>query len=272
MAALFHYFVTVGGHLSAFPLVKRFMMKARTILSIVTIPLFYGVGDVEGAVVMNQIGNAAAYDFTAGSLPSPSQIFTDFANFDCAVLEDFTVDSSELGIGQVSGLFKAEGGFASFQDVDGFELNIFSDVNLAATSLTGNIASLVLVAGSGASVVQVIDSSGNGEYGLVNLNVNILLPSAGTYWLAISPKSLNATGQFLIPNGGASGDVTPGNANAMFANPGLGFGLGALSPLNLDYAYSVTAVPEPGSVGLWFSAGLGLCVRRRRGGRPSHRS
>ncbi len=51
------------------------------------------------------------------------------------------------------------------------------------------MASVVIPAGSGAAVTQIIDATGPYEYGLVSLNVDIPLPSAGNYWVGVSPKS-----------------------------------------------------------------------------------
>ena len=223
------------------------------------------MGTSEGTVIIDQIGTASAYDFNGAADSSPSQIFTDFPSFDSQVLEDFTVTSSDLTIAQVSVLFQAQGGFDSFQDVDGFTLNIYSDINLAGVSLVGDVANLLVLTGASASVSQIIDGGSGAEYGLVQLSVDITLPSEGIYWVGVSPRSaLSGTGQFLIPFGGATGLTTPGNADARFANPSDGFGNGALSILNQDYAYSVTSVPEPGSASMWILGTTALWMRRRR--------
>ncbi len=228
-------------------------------------------GSSQAAVVLNQIGDVNAYAFEAAPGPSPSQIFTDFSGYDTMVLEDFTVLSSELQLTQVSALFRAQGGFVAFQGVQGYSLNVFSSSALAATSLTGDVASLMVNAGTGASVHEVV--GGGGEYGLVSLAVNVPLPSAGTYWIGISPVSAHSvTGQFLLQNSGATGAVTPGNANAKLANPGGQLGLGTLSSTNLDYAYAVTAVPEPHVAALPVLAGLGWLLRRRRIRPPGRKS
>lgn len=239
----------------------------------ILMPFLFGVASVEVAratVVLNQIGNPASYEFNGGLDSSPSQIFTDFPSFDSGVLEDFAVTSDQLELASVSVLFHSQGGFRSFDDVDGYQLNIFSDVDLAGASLFGDITHLLVLTGSGASVSQIIDSGSGNEYGLVTLDVDISLPSAGTYWVGVSPKSaLSATGQFLIPFGGATGSVTGGNADARLANPSEGFGLGSLSTLNEDYAYSVTTVPEPGYLPFLLIGGSALCLHRRRTGTSS---
>ena len=148
---------------------------------------------------MDQIGDVGDYIFNDAPGPAPSQIFTDFPEYNCTVLEDFTVSSLQLRITQVSVLFRAQGGFIGFQDVQGYYLNFFNDVNLAASGLAGDAGSTVVPVGSGASVTQVIDAEGDHEYGLVSLNVDIPLPSAGNYWVGVSPVSASSTtGQFFL--------------------------------------------------------------------------
>lgn len=216
------------------------------------------------AMVLDQIGNVSTYNLNAGSGPTPSQVFTDFPDFSSIVLEDFTVTADELEITDVAALFRAQGGFAKFGDVDGFALEIFSNPSLAATGLGGDVANLVFVAGSGTSVTQVMDSGGSFEYGLVSLETSVFLPGAGQYWIGVAPVAASSVaGQFRLMNSGASSPVTPGGADARLANPGDGFGLGTLSIVNLDHAYSVTAVPEPVSAALAL-AGCGMLLRRKR--------
>jgi hypothetical protein len=190
-------------------------------------------------------------------------MFTDFPTYSCTVLEDFKVAASELRITRVSVLFQAQGGFASFRDVEGYELNLYSLPSRAGTSLAGDIASQLVT--TGASVTQIFDPSGSGEYGLVNLDVDLTLAAAGTYWLGVSPRSAVAvTGQFLVANANGNGTPTPGNGSADLANPGQGFGIGALSTLADDYAYTITAVPEPGTLTLWLLGGAAFLRRHRQ--------
>lgn len=222
-------------------------------------------GVCQGAFVLDQIGEVSLYNLNPATDPTPSQIYTDFPDFSSAVLEDFTVASDELEITQVSALFRAQAGFDKFESVSGYRLNFFSDPGLAAASLAGDVASFLVVAGSGALVTQVTDGGGLHEYGLVSLNVDFELPAAGQYWVSVSPESASAvTGQFFLMNQGASGPVTPGGLNARLANPGDGFELGALTVLNLDHAYSVSVVPEPAGVIMVMLGGLGMVIRRKR--------
>jgi hypothetical protein len=236
------------------------MKSKRNPACVLALTISASLGYSDGAVVLNQIGDLGAYNLQAAPGPTPSQIFTDFLGYDTAVLEDFTVSASDLKITNISALFRAQGGFVQFQNVQGYALNFFSQSALAANSLTGDVASLLVLSGSGASVTQI--HGGGGEYGMVSLGVNVSLPAAGTYWVGVSPVSANSvTGQFLLLNSGAT---SPGNMNAKLANPGEGFGLGALSLLNLDYAYSVTAVPEPAASSLLILGGFAWLCRHRR--------
>jgi hypothetical protein len=230
-----------------------FLPHCRNRLSILSAWLL--AADCHGATILNQVGDAGTYDFGSLPNPTPSQIFTDFPDFNCMVLEDFTCTGSELEITSVEALFRADGGFAAFQEVQGFMVNVFSDSALLAGTLAGDIASLTMIAGLGVSVTQVLDGSGNHEYGLVNLDLNLSLPSPGKYWIGVSPIASSAVaGQFFMQPSNAT---IPQAANARFANPAQGFGGDALSVLGSHFAYSVTAVPEPAFT---FPSALILCA------------
>ena len=216
-----------------------------------------------GAVVFDQIGGLSPIDSSLLPPPSPSQIFTDFPDFNCTVLEDFSVTSGELRITQVSVLFRAQEGFLKFQDIQSYYLNFFSDVELAGSGLAGDVRSVSIPAGASASVTQVTDTSGAHEFGLVVLDVDVPLPSAGNYWVGVSPVAANSVaGQFFVQT---TTTGTSGPANARLANPGLGLGAGALSIPGNHYAYAVAAVPEPGVLSLWIlGAGWWLSRRQRK--------
>lgn len=221
-----------------------------------------GVG--HGTLVLNQIGDVNLYNLDPGTNPSPSQIFTDFPDYSSALLEDFTVTDSQLKITNVSALFLAQAGFDKFATVGMYRFNIFSGPSAAESDLTGDVASLLVLPGIDAFVTQV-HGGGLLEFGLVSLSLNIDLPSAGTFWMSVSPVAASAvSGQFFLLNDGATGPVTPGGENAHLANPGDGFGLGTLSIVNLDHAYSMTVVPEPTMASLTILGGLGLMCRRKR--------
>lgn len=242
-------------------------MKANRTFTFGVLTLACGAslfGFAEGAVVMNQIGDANLYNVAAinDGKNSASQIFTDLVGFDCMVIDDFAVTGTELSISNVAAMVYAPGMFAALQGVAGYRLSIFSSSAMATTSLLGDVDTVVVMAGSGASVIPVKDA----YHGLVSLNVNISLPAAGIYWVGISPVAAYNTGQFYVQHGGAQGMIVPGNGNGMFANPGDGFGVGALTAENVDYAYAITAVPEPSALMLWLLGACGLLGRRHRPG------
>lgn len=218
-----------------------------------------------GVFVLNQIGDVASYDLDAIPGPVPSQIFTDFIGYDCMILEDFTVEAGELEVLNVSALFRAQSGFTGFQNVQGYSLNFFSSPTQAISGLSGDIASLFVIAGSGAHVTEIIDPGGSHEYGLVSLNVNVSLPVIGQYWVGVSPVSASAvSGQFFLHSGGGAAPLVTGDAGAVFANPGEGFGLGPTSILARDFAYSISVVPEPSAAGMAILGVIGCLWRRRR--------
>jgi hypothetical protein len=122
----------------------------------------------------------------------------------------------------------------------------------------------VVTPASGASVTRITDGSGTYEYGLVRLNVEVPMPSAGNYWVGISPAAPVSSGQFFVMHGGAFATATPGNANGRLANPADGFGAGTLTATNLDYAYTVIIVPEPNVSALWLIGIFGGLWQHRR--------
>lgn len=226
----------------------------------------HGGSVTHAAVVMDQIGVASSYVHDAEAFPpyAVSQFNeAGLEDFNALALDDFTLGSAGWQITGVEGLFQAAKGFSAFSTVAGYQVNIFSSVTLAASGLQGDVASLLVSAGSGASVSQI----NGGDLGLVSLELNLNLPNAGTYWIAIAPVVTNSeeSGTFYLQSGGAQGAISPGNQNGHFANPGEGHGEGALTSAVLDYAYRVTAVPEPaGSALAAIAAGMALLRRGRR--------
>jgi hypothetical protein len=247
-----------------------FMMITKRIFTWVALTLACGAGlsgTAVGVVVMDQIGDATVYNFETQPGPIASQLFPDFPDYDCAVLDDFTVTTDYLTITRIAALFSAQAGFSSFLSVQSYTVYIFSAANLATGNLTANVACVMQRTDEGVSVVEINHSD---QYGLVNLVVNFALPAAGTYWVGVTPKSSVPEDNFFLLNNGATGAVTPGNANAQLANPGLGFGVGPLSSLNVDAAYAVTVVPEPAAITLWIIGSCGLLCRRRRARHETH--
>jgi len=218
----------------------------------------------QAATVIDHIGplaTAASYDFSTLPEPATSQIFPEFPDFSTAVLENFTVTSSQLNVVGAGALFRALGGFGDFWNVDGFLLNIYSDVNLAAAGLMGDVASLTTLNGTNLTITEIHDTSGLHAYGLLRFTLDVSLPQSGEYWLGVSPVSTADTlGQFMLL---VSPVADLGVPDARLANPGGGFGQGSLGLTGNHHAISVTAVPEPGTALLLICAGLPFIFRRR---------
>jgi MYXO-CTERM domain-containing protein len=242
----------------------RHVLRSRSSHAIPAALLLFSSPCLPAAVVFDQIGDPLLYLLSLPEAPSISQIFTDFLEYSSMILEDFVVTGDDYEITRVSAIFQAQAGFAAFQGVDEFAVNIYSDPQIAASVLSGDFASLILSAGSAAQITQLVDPGLSGEFGLVELDLRIALPSAGTYWISVAPVSaVGVTGQFSLVHGGSAGGGAPGPAGSRWVNPGEGFGLGAISGLPHDYALSITAVPEPAGAALWLLS-LAALFRRRR--------
>lgn len=217
-----------------------------------------------GVVSLDLIGDPAVYNTAVESVPSVSQIFSDFHPYDSMVLEDFHVTSETgLSIELVEVLFRAQGGFESFSLVTSFQLGIFSSVP-QGTSLTGDVFSGDWLVSGGLVVVEQV---GDSDIGMVKLTTDILLPSPGTYWVGVAATgSFSEAGSFHVQSDGMAG--SGGGKDGKFINPSQGFGVGASVSTNSDFAYRVTTnVPEPATTVLWVgsvAACLGLRRRAKR--------
>jgi hypothetical protein len=188
--------------------------------------------------------------------------------FDIVTIDDFNASNPNLlSITRVEALL---GGFSGFIDpiqwsaVTGFRVEIYSSAAAALASLTGDVASALIPAGS-ATLTDLGWASYGGTARLVSMNVNMTLPGTGTYWVGVRGV-LDATASFR-QIGVANNLVVNGGDNATMVNPGGGFGIPGNSgfpPVPGNAAYRLHAVPEPGSM---IALGLGaaaLLARRRR--------
>jgi hypothetical protein len=176
-----------------------------------------------------------------------------FVNFDSGVVDDFTL-TQDASLTSVSALI-LEGNAAA---VSNWNVEIYSGLTAAATSLTGDVASVSI-----APLSAVIDAFPG--FDRVTLPVAINL-AAGTYWLAvIGDLEIDRFGQLFV---GISG-----GGNAYLTNPGGGFGYtGNLESWGRNATYRIegnligAVVPEPASWAMLI-AGFGLVgatLRRRR--------
>jgi hypothetical protein len=209
---------------------------------------------------MDQILNPQTYNSAATHGINASQIFSDFPTYSSMALDDFYVTSGELRLSRLSSLMLASAGFPAFSRVTSYQISIFSDPSLAQAGLLGDVANLLMSPGSGVTVTQI----NGGSLGLVDFDVDIQLPSNGSYWLGISAVAeMASSGQFFVRDNGAAGPSAPGGKNGLFVNPGLGFARGKWIAANTDYAYRIIAVPEPSALLLGLCAAPLLCRRRR---------
>lgn len=214
--------------------------------------------------LMDQIGPDNTGQLT-GTVAASQDFEAAFDQFDVIVIDDFTVagPANITGVEAVMGMWNNAA--INWANVTAFRIEIFSSTASATTSLTGNVASQSVAAGSatidtgwigGANIVSKVSMSG--------LNINI--GAAGTYWIGVMGV-MDFTNQGQV---GTSTSTVGTGTNAFQANPGGGFALpGNGNPLNpaANAAYRVTGtvVPEPGTfiaIGLGL-AGLALARRRK---------
>ncbi len=241
---------------------NQFNMKVLSILERLTnfLLILFTVSSAYAASVINQIHHVSADDLSILPNPFPSQIFSDFPLSSSMVLEDFAVTNAELKITKVSALFRAINGFDSFQDVTSIHVSVFDDLTLASTTLEGNIANEQLSLAEAILITKVVDGSGTYEYGRVDIEIVITLPTPGKYWIGIAPEATSDK-QFFLQS---ATPAVSGGQNAQFANPGGGFAVDPLLNVGHDASYAITAVPEPSSLTYSIVFSLSLCLYRRR--------
>lgn len=206
----------------------------RLLVSIVTVPLASAAfGGASFEIFQPPVPGAAL----------ASQDFTNLPSYSCACLDDFTItEPVTLASLRIFGLDES---------ADGASLNL----DVRAWILSGP--------DFGATSVADLHGTQVGEDLLFNLEDLVL--DAGTYWIAAQVVRPFVSGQqwlWLMSN-------TTNGAEAMFHNPGGGFGYGtAPIPVSFfedgmhDMAFFLEGVPAPGAVA--FLTLAGLVSRRRR--------
>lgn len=236
-------------------------MKTSSLLLVLTLEFAaFCAPRAQATVLLDQIGSSGTA-FT-GQDANVSQFVDDDPTFSIAALDDFTI-SSAFRVTNISAALLGFNGFTSFNNVTGYELNIYSSLAAANANLNGDVAHLVLGPGQ---VTLTMPFGGDSESALLSAPVSFLLPSAGSYYVSVVADLDFGNGGQL---GVYSSSVTSGGANGYQENPGGDFNFpGNQMALGVDLAYRVTgdAAPEPATWCLLLG-GLGMMaamIRRRR--------
>lgn len=215
-------------------------------------------GFSQASVLLDQIGDTSG-NTTQFGVSRLSQQFPDFPNSSIGNIDDFTAASFQLRLSNVSAAMNSVNA-NGYLNISMFRVEFYSTPAAAASNLTGDVGTVLVPFGS--ALLTPFSHTPNQNDMLVSLAIDFLLPSAGTYWLAVIPVA-NSTDAFYIYD-----SSLPGNFNSAQANPGGDFGFpGNLLTNNTNAAYRILAIPEPGTI----VAGLGMLlvaagaiVRRRR--------
>ena len=237
------------------------LFAGALLLAVTVAPL---VQAVVTTTIMDQIGSSGA--FFTGDNASTSENFTDDPTFDIATVDDFTI-SGITTITNVSAALLGFDGFTSFSLLTGYDVNIYSSVAAANSSLTGDLDHLRIPS---AFATVTTPFSGDAESGLVSLPVSIPL-TAGTYYVSVvADGTFSTDGEVGVYGSTGLTGSKPGGVNAFQENPAGGFGFTDPMALGVDAAYRLTGtttVPEPSTWALLLG-GLTLggvqCYRRCR--------
>ena len=176
-------------------------------------------------VIVDQIG---PLDGSAlGQVLSSNQYFeAKYSSFDVGVLDNFTL-TEQTDLTLIEFAIDGWSGFENPASITSYEVNIYSETEVAGQSLTGDVAT---------QVVDISDVTiSNKWYGpgyLIGAPIEISL-SSGTYWCSVIPTN-NFTNDGQV---GIFSSTIGDGVLSMQANPGEGLGFGPLRELNLESAF-----------------------------------
>jgi hypothetical protein len=192
---------------------------------------FFGEGtfcaDVDcnaGPNPFDQIGADDGSDLE-GNITAAQYFEPDFAIYDIATLDDFTLDSSGT-VTSIEAVLNGWNGYAGPAGVTSYQVNVYSSPTAASGDLVGDVYSIDIAA------ANFPTWSGTGD--LIQFDISAAL-GAGTYYFAIIP-----TNEFGINGQTGIAQSALGDYASWQANPAGGFGQGTLWDVAGNAAYRLT--------------------------------
>jgi len=172
------------------------------------------IGDMDGSGIADNI--MASQDFEAA-----------YDVYDCVVADDFAGDGS--AINSVELVLGGWNGFVDPSSIAGYTANLYSDSTAAGASLTGDIAS---------QYVDAADATVSADWAGANFLVGMATDMAsnpGDQLVGVIPSNDFATGGQT----GLADSLLGNGVNAWQANPGGGFGFGAVQDAGAEGALRI---------------------------------
>jgi hypothetical protein len=233
-------------------------MKMRTLLSL----SFVAVA-VAANAQMNHIDNIGGLRQTVNLTDnSVIQNFGDFPTFSTVVLEDVLLGAGQTQLTNIEVAFGVDPNGLDLSQKT-WNLHVFSGPGAltgnASGTITGDVANVTGLVASSITSLGTISNARSWRYGF-NINVNL---NPGLYWIGMTVNEDFSNGQAFILDNTTPLLLGNGTANNSLAyNPGAGFGQ-VVTQNAFTAAYSLTAVPEPGTM-IALGAGLAALAARRR--------
>ncbi len=192
---------------------------------------FFGEGtfcaDVDcnaGPNPFDQIGADDGSDIE-GNITACQYFEPDYATYDIATLDDFTLDSSGT-VTSIEAVLNGWNGYAGPAGVTSYQVNVYSSPTAASGDLVGDVYSIDIAA------ANFPTWSGTGD--LIQFDISAAL-GAGTYYFAVIPSN-----EFGINGQTGIAQSALGDFASWQANPADGFGFGGLQDVAGNAAYRLT--------------------------------